>query len=267
MRHLIWPILLILLLATACRDRTGLDDLPTPAEINALATERVLTQNAPPPGYRDSINFAQIDSGLSSLPGWYYTVQMEFEGVFARTPRTTSASTRAEVWYNQLGSAWRVAVEASGELLGQTEDTSYEGVRMGPDTFLVVDGVCQSNADEAAETVANLNAGNLIGGVTHATPAARRATINGEEVWRYVFEPDTLILPNILPAEDGEIIFISGELWFAPEHDAVIRFYVNLDVENVLIFGSQLPVSGTVILRYDLFDIGIVPNISVPFGC
>ena len=48
---------------------------------------------------------------------------------------------------------------------------------------------------------------------------------------------------------------------------AVVRFYVNLDVENAFIFDRQLPVTGQVILRYDLYDIGVVPNITVPFGC
>jgi hypothetical protein len=58
-----------------------------------------------------------------------------------------------------------------------------------------------------------------------------------------------------------------GEIWVAPEHNVVVRFYVTLNVQNAIVFDRQLPVTGQVIIRYDLFDIGVVPNISIPFGC
>ena len=90
--------------------------------------------------------------------------------------------------------------------------------------------------------------------------------INGQEVWEYRVEPDSLNLPSIRLDENGTLK-ATGELWVAPEYNVVIRFYVNLDVENAFIFDRQLPVSGQVLLRYDLFDIGDVPNITVPFGC
>jgi len=38
-------------------------------------------------------------------------------------------------------------------------------------------------------------------------------------------------------------------------------------VEKAIIFDRQVPVSGQVIVRYDLLNIGDVPNITVPFGC
>ena len=59
----------------------------------------------------------------------------------------------------------------------------------------------------------------------------------------------------------------SGELWFAPERNAVIRYYLNLELENVALLDSDAPVTGTLLLRYDLYDIGVLPNLSVPFGC
>jgi hypothetical protein len=46
-----------------------------------------------------------------------------------------------------------------------------------------------------------------------------------------------------------------------------MRYYLTMDVENVTLFSSTLPVTGTLTLQYDLYDVGIVPNISVPFGC
>ena len=264
MKRTIWPLLLLLLLAAACRERMGLEDLPTVANIDARATEIVLTENAPPPGYRGSIDVPRIDQGLPELEGWHYEAQLLFEGVFTGTPRTTTVEIAASVWFNQLASARRVVVQDSSALLGQGEDAELEGVRMGPDAFLVIDGVCQTGAEEAAETVASLSAGDLIGGVARAVPAGQRAIINGEEVWRYEFEPEALLLPNI---QGGQVTYTSGELWFAPQHEAVVRFYLNLDVENVIVLGSELPVSGEVLIRYDLMDVGEAANISVPFGC
>jgi hypothetical protein len=35
----------------------------------------------------------------------------------------------------------------------------------------------------------------------------------------------------------------------------------------VVIFDRQLPVTGQVVMRYDLYEIGEAFNITVPFGC
>lgn len=262
-------ILILTLALAACNAQRGpgLEDIPTRASIDGLATEAVLTQNAPPEGWRQPVSFPEIDAGLRELSGWRYEVRMEFDGVFARTTRRTSASTSADVWFNQLGSARRIVVHTSSELGGKLEDNSYEVVQLGPDAFLVRDNACLANTDDARTAADNLNAGSLVGGVQTASPGAKRAVINGAEVWRYDFTSDDLVLPNVKLADDGRIDSASGELWVAPEHKAVIRFYVNLDVENAIIFGSTLPVTGQIILRYDLYDVGIVPNIAVPFGC
>lgn len=256
---------------TACVGQRGqtLEGIPTVASIESVeqaATAAVMTQNAPPEGFRDTISFPEVDERLLELPGWRYIVTLEFDGVFARTPRETTATARAEVWFNQLGSARRLLVETSGELIGREENAVYEAVRLGPDAFLVRDNTCLSNAGADAETAANLRAGLLVGGVSNATPTGRRATLNGEEAWEYAFTQDALNLPSIRLEADGKMT-ANGELWVAPEKNAVVRFYVNLDVENAYIFDRQLPVSGQVILRYDLYDIGVVPNITVPFGC
>jgi len=257
---------LLLLTLAACR-RNQETTIPTAVSIDDMATAMVLTQNAPPPGFNEYVSFPQIDAGLTDLPGWHYVVHLEFEGVFARTPRQTTASAQAEVWYNQLASSRRVVVQTSGELLGQQENVAYEAVRLGPDAFLVRDNVCLSNAGQDAVTAANLSAGQLVGGVSHAVPAAVKAVMNGQESWKYDFTTADLNLPAIQAQADGQITATSGELWVDPAHKAVVRFYVNLDVTNALIFDRTLPVSGQVIIRFDLDDIGAAYNISVPFGC
>jgi hypothetical protein len=264
-----FPTLFVLLvLLAACSGARGQrpEDIPTPADIDALATAIIQTQNAPPEGFRDAIAYPQIDAHLDSLSGWRAVVQLQFDGVFDRTPRETSASARAELWYNQLASARRVSVRTSGELLGQEADAAYEAVRLGPDAFLVRGDTCLSNATEAAAVAADLNAGGLIGGVNNAEPTYRKAVVNGVEAWQYSFTAADLNLPNIRPQGEGTLA-ASGELWVAPTYNAVVKFYVNLDVTGALIFDRPLPVSGTVLLRYDLYDVGTAFNITQPFGC
>ncbi len=256
------------LLLSACAPRQfSLDDIPTVApSIEEMATGVVLTQNAPPPPYNEAIAFPQIDLGLGVLAGWRYEVRLEFSGVFARTSRPAQATATAEVTFNQLASARRVVLTTSGELIGQTEDTAYEAVRLGPDAFLLRDGLCQSRTP-AAELAADLSAGTLIGGVERAIPAGRQGTLHGEPVYGYSFTSDSLLLPAIRTGEGGSLTITSSELWFSAQHNAVVRFWVNLDVRNAFIFDRQLPVDGTVLIRYDLYDIGTPFNITVPFGC
>ena len=261
-------LLIVIMIVAGCSGQRGqqLSDVPTLIPLDTAPTAFLLTQNAPPEGFRETVSFPEVDANLNRLTGWRYLVTLEFDGVFARTPRQTNASARAEVWFNQLGSSRRVVVETSGELIGQEENSSFEAVRMGPDAFLVRDSVCLGSAGDDAETAADLRAGLLVGGVTSAAPTGRQATLNGEEVWEYHVETQHLNLPAIRLDDDGTLN-ATGELWVAPEHNAVIRFYVNLDVENAFIFDRQLPVTGQVLLRYDLFDIGNPSNITVPFGC
>lgn len=262
-------VLPMLLLVAACTTPRGMqpEDIPTRASIEGLSTALPLTQNAPPAPFDGTITtFSNVDNGLTELSGWRYVVQLDFDGVFADTPREAKASAQAEVSFNQLSSARRINVTTSGELIGQSEDTSYEAVRLGPDAFLIKDGACsQGNAD--AKTAADLRAGELVGGVSRAVPGGRRATINGEDVYLYSFDAADLVLPAIRVGDNGAINLTNGELWISPEHNAVVRFYLNLDVQNVAIFDRQLPVSGQVRMRYDLYDIGSDFNITTPFGC
>jgi hypothetical protein len=262
------PCLVALLLAlAACGDHTQQnDEIPTQANIEALATAQILTQNAPPPGFRDALSYPEVDKNLNALPGWRYVVRLEFDGTFTGTSRATTANANAEIWFNQLGSARRVVVSTAGELLGREDAASYEAVRLGPDAFLVEDNTCLSNAGADADTAADLTAGQLVGGVKRAVPAGRHATVNGEDVYLYSFTNEDLNLPSI-QLEDGGTINANGEFWVNPEHGVVVRFYAILDVTNARVFGRTLPVDGRINMQYDLYDIGTAFNITQPFGC
>ena len=271
-RHLLLHSLILLLaallLAGCGISRRGqrLEDIPTVASVDALATSVLQTENAPPEGFRGPVSFPLVDQNLQALAGWHYTVTLQFSGTFSAVARETSASANAEVWYNQLGSARRVVVTTSGELLGSDSSTAYEAVQLGPDAYLVEDGVCLANAGADAEVAAGLTAGELVGGVANAVPVGRRAVLNGVEAYLYSFTAEDLSLPSIV-LEDGGTLLATGELWVAPAHNAVVRFYATLDLTNARIFGRALPVNGRVIIRYDLSDVGESFNISQPFGC
>lgn len=252
-------------LLAGCNRGQTIEDIPTPASFEGLATAQVLTAVAPPEGFRESVSFPEVDANLQRLLGGRYIVTLEFNGVFSGTPRTTSAKATAEVWFNQSGGARRVIVNIAGELLGKT-DKSFEAVRLGSDSFLVQDNECLSAGTDAV-TAAGLRAGTLVGGTARALPAGEKATLNGQETFKYNFVSADLNLPSIALSDGGTVEATSGELWVAPALNAVVRFYVNLNVTNAIIFDRALPVDGQVILRYDLYDVGQITNIAVPNGC
>jgi len=257
---------------TACRERgLTLDDLPTPITPSVRGTEIVLTENAPPPNF-GTVSFPNIDDRLLELSGWRYTVDMEFDGVFAQVDRRVYGRATADVQYNQIASARRVVFKTEGDLLGLQEPEQYEAVQLGQDNFLVERGACLSNADEFARAATQIGAGSLVGGVNVASASGQpQQRVNDEDVWRYAVNFDQLNLPQLTLNPDSQILAFNGELWVAPEHDATIRYYMTIDVENALVFTNllttALPVTGRLIIRYDLHDIGELPNISVPFGC
>lgn len=263
-----WLVLSLLVIALAgCRGSRGQtpDDIPTPADIDDLATAVVQTRNAPPPGF-DTVSFPMIDDGLTLLPGWRYVVLMEFDGSFEQVARETNASAQAEIKFNQLASAREVDVTTEGELLGQDDSTQYKAVRLGPDAFLVRGTTCLTNADDDAQAAADLRAGDLIGGVNSATTVYQIETINGTEVHKYGFSGEDVNLPMVT-LNDGGSMTASGELWVAPEHEVVVRYYANIAVSNARLFDRDLPVSGEIRIRYDVHDIGTAFNIAQPFGC
>jgi hypothetical protein len=253
---------------TACQPRTpGPQPTLISENLDQEATAIVLTQNAPPTPFHEQVTLPQLSSGTDSLSSWNAQVTLRFTGVFAGTSRAVTGSSEAAIQFSLLGTERRVVLTVDGLLLDQDEPLTTEGVRLGPDTFLVRAETCAVTTNRDASAIADLGVDELIGGVARAVPDGQKAVINGEEVWRYAFTREDLRLTNIQIAQDGRILDSQGELWFSPARRTAIRFYLSMDVENAYVFGSQLPVTGQAIMQYDLSGIGVEQNINVPFGC
>lgn len=263
-----WVVsLFVILCLAACEPRSATPlPLPTLASFDSAATALHITQNAPPEGF-SSVSFPRLDQTLTRLAGWRYEASFVFEGTYARTTRPVSAHAEIRAWYDQVGSARRVQVTLETDLAPETPAIRYEGAQLGPDTFLVRDGQCERATTPEEQAAVALSVGDLLGGVQTANSLGERAILNNAQVWRYDLMSEAIVLPAITLSAESLFSNLRGELWVAPEANAVMRYYMTMDVENVTMFASPLPVTGTLTLQYDLYDVGSVPNISVPFGC
>lgn len=262
-RWLRWALLLFVM---GCTAREPLP-LPTRAEPEALRTSIVLTRNAPPPGY-STISLPRLDQGVSQLAGAQYDFAFHFDGRFAQLDREADVRVEATVTHHRFARTRRVVAEIDNDLEPGTDPVAFEGVRISDDVFLLRDGICLRGGDEA-RTIAELSAGDLLGGIERATTAAERGVIDGVDVWRYEYGFEQLLLPGLRFREDTVVRALSSELWFAPQHDVVMRFDLTMEIERIEIRSADnnLPLTGTIRMHYELSNIGELPNITVPFGC
>ncbi len=255
---------LLMILLAGCR---GLGQTPPPPahSVESLATSVALTENAPPPGF-ESLEVPLVDAGLEVLPGYHYTVDVRFTGVFDADLRSASAHIRAEVWWDSVAPARRVVLDAEGEVFA-TEPQRFEAVRIG-EAYYVLDenGRCLINAEEVARAVAGFDVGSLIGGIATTPYSGTQAVLNGVQAYRYDVSAQNSLLPLVRLLEDSALA-VTGELWVTPHLNAVTRYYANVDLSAVQLFDGEPLVSGQLFIRYDAIDLGEVPNISIPFGC
>ena len=269
-RSALWllPCFMLCLLAAGCNFNLTPPPAPTVASLPMAQTAVVLTQNAPPPGFEKSVAFPAIDDGLSDLPSWHYTVELDFEGVFGGTSDPALGTIRAEVFSNELTGDRRVLLQASGAAFGLNIDRNVEGVRISNDYYLVdANKVCTKiNNPGTSQQVADLSAGKLIGGVKKGVPMGQHKTDNKIDVWEYSFSPDDVTPPTLQIGTDGQINVIAGDLWIAPSAKGVWQYNVTFDAVNIMLQG-QRPLTGKVQASYQLLDTGIQYNIAIPYGC
>lgn len=170
-------ILPTLLSVVACSSGDGDVVIPTLADLDTLPTAQFLTANSPPTGF-SVITPDPIDANLSQHQGWVYRMSGSFEGTFDQSGEAAQGTFEVQVQSNEPGQARRVVLEAGGlAFLNDDASITLEGVRFSNDYYLVdVNGKCTFDAGGLTgnATIADLDAGNLIGGVRYATPTGFR---------------------------------------------------------------------------------------------
>jgi hypothetical protein len=241
---------------------------PTVADFAGLQTAQVLTQNAPPPGFSTAA-FPEIDDNLRTAVYSRVLITLNFDGAYsnptAEDPSQVQSNMRIEIWNDEFNVARHVRIEFLGDVFSG-ESTNLDIVRLSNQYFMLnPNGVCVTDEAQIAD-IANIRAGQLIGGVSLAQPTGRPSeVINNYPAWQYGFSPENLTYPAVQTANELDIL--TGELWVAPEYNVAVRFTVEMNVRDaVLLFGAR-PVTGRLVYQYNVFDIGVQPNISVPNGC
>jgi len=275
-RTLVFLLVMGLLALSACdlSNNESASVVPTLASLETIPTAIFLTENAPPPGFA-TLALDPIERGLSAHSGWAYAVTGSFEGTFDATGEPAAGTISAQVQGNEPGQTRRVVLEIEGRAFLPGEALlRLEGVRFSNDYYTVdVNGVCTADGGEqpGGAAIADLSAGQIIGGVARAMPTGHRQTLDGLPAWQYTFAPADARLPAIHPGPDGTVT-LAADLWFAPEVDAVLRYEISAEVSGVRLLWSDRTssaVSGTLTLRYtlDVAALDTPPNISVPHGC
>lgn len=245
--------------------------LPTQTSLEVAQTVAFITQNAPPIGFDQGVRFAPIDRNLEGLPHWHAQLVIHFEGFLAGSTQPLSGTLSADIFSNQVSAERRVVLRAEGDAFAMSEGRNVEGVRLG-NTFYFVDqnGACSVVTDDPnRRRVAELNIGDLIGGVRLAQHTYGRKTERAMALWQYGFLPSDIDLPLIAPTQGGTISVLSGDLWIAPSLNAVADYTLTVRLESALvpIFQGNTQLSGTLTITYRLVESGTLYNIAIPFGC
>lgn len=278
LRQALWATILIAggLALTACDLTSPSEDAPIPtlASFETLPTAYFLTQNAPPPGF-STLALDPIERGLTDHPGWAYTLNGSFSGTFDTSGEAAQGTLSVLVQGNELGQARRVVLEVSGSAFAPSEEVvRLEGVRISNDYYLVdVNGRCSQGDSGLAGNaiIADLAAGQIIGGVAQAIPTGQRSTVADLPVWQYTFASQDARLPAVV-TQPGSEVTLAADLWVAPDVNAVLRYEITVTVRGVhLLWADRTDstVSGTLSLHYELDPTAFeeLPNISVPHGC
>ena len=248
--------------------------LPTRVDPTTWPTALFLTENAPPAGFGE-VDFSAIDRNLEQHQGWVYTMNGVFDGTEDATGEEVHGEFTVQVEAHEPGQKRRVVLSAEGRaFLPHDALLKLEGVRWSNDYYIVdVNGVCtvDKGGHEVGSAVADLSAGELIGGVTRAVPTGHRQEIAGVAAWQYTFAPEAVRLPAIARYPDSQVQ-LQADLWIAPEINAVVRYEVTAQVSRVHLLWADRngsTVTGTLYLRYELDvpALDVLPNISVPHGC
>jgi hypothetical protein len=252
------------------KDLTGDEEVPIPtiATLTDLQTAQYLTQVAPPAGFA-TVAFPEIDDNLRTTVYSHVIITVNFDGAYTDPtpddPTSVQSAMRVEIWNDEFNVARHVRIEFLGNVFSG-DASNLDVVRLSNNYYMLnPNGVCITSEADIRE-IANLRAGQLIGGVNLAQPTGKpNELINDYKAWQYGFTSANLNPPSIQTTSAIDVL--TGELWVAPDFNVVIRYRVDMNVHQaVLLFGNR-PVTGRLRIDYDVYDISIPPSISIPNGC
>lgn len=259
------------ILLAAC-DRILGDDsevvIPTIANLDfdQYQTALVFTANAPPSGF-ETIAFPEIDDNLLTVVQSRFEINVSFEGYDSLTSEPLTGFMRLRSWNDELNVSRHIQMEFVNDLFSGGS-SNLDIVRISNNYYMVdANGICTYDAAVIAE-IANLRAGQLIGGVEFAQPTGNKEVINNVLAWQYGFDPQFINDPAVqLADESAELDFLTGEIWIDPTHNIAVRYAVEMNIHKATVLFGNRQVTGRLRYQYDVYDIGIMPNISIPNGC
>lgn len=268
---LISTILIASVLLAACDQILGEDEpviIPTVADMdfNQFQTALVFTANAPPTGF-DTIAFPEVDDNLITTVYSRFEINVYFDGYDSNTAEALNGYMRLQSWNDEQHVSRQVKIEFVNDVFSGGS-SNLDIVRISNDYYMLdANGICTYDPALIGD-IANLRAGQLIGGIQFAQPTGRKEVVNNLMAWQYGFDPQFVNGPAVEFAEETSVFdLLTGEIWVNPEHNIVLRYAIEMNVHKArLLFGNR-EVTGRLRYQYDVHDIGIQPNISIPNGC
>lgn len=256
--------LLLLLLVSACQEKQNNVPLPTQARPEEVETAIIKTQNAPPAGF-ESIAFNPIDFNRETLPQLVVEITVSFSGQYTQTGETANGYLIMRIWEDNVQRRRRVLLQFEGEALSGGV-SRIEAVRIENDFYLLdVNRICTTN-NAAAQDIATLTAGRIVGGFTLAIPTGRIDQINELPAYQYGFDKANLQV-SIFQEQPSTVEILGGEAWLIPQQNVIGRFGVAMNVHNAKILFGETPVTGELNYQYNLLDQSEYQDISIPNGC
>lgn len=251
---------------SAC-DFSGEDPVPTQADFESLGTSTVLTAQAPPANF-SQISYPVIDDKLAQLPYSHITINVRFTGVYDDNGERAEGSMEYNAFTNNLANSRIVQLTFEGDIFTDSA-LAITAARISNSYFMITpNSDCNTNETEVRD-IANLGPGQLIGGVNDAGPTGRKDVADdvrvGVEVYEYGFAPEAVVPPQIQTSSDLD--FLVGTVWVAPELQIVTQYIVEMNVQNATLLFGQRAVSGRLRYEYNVSEVDIEPNISIPNGC
>lgn len=267
---LIATVLLASMLLAACDSILGDNAEPSPTifdqSFEEYQTSLPFTVNAPTPGF-ESVSFPEIDDNLPTVSYTKFDVTVTFDGYYTDTSEPVNGYMRLTAWNDEFNGSRQIQIEFEGDVFSGGA-SNLDVVRIVNQYYMInPNGVCITDPGQVSE-LANIRAGQLIGGIEYAEPTSNVEEIDGIQTWQYGFDEQFINPPAIqFEGENNEIDYLAGAIWVSPEYNIVMRYTVEMNVHRATLLFGERPVTGRILYQYDVDVLEEPPAISIPNRC